>query len=592
MDVSSSTDRNVAGEIAFESHLRTYMELKREYDEATSKLLALKKEFGDSSDGKGQELISELEGTHALCTAAMQGAKSEIDMAQEWEYYQIDEEAAGKAVLLVLNTLEVLVDQLNTTTEYLVKRSAEVEMEKSMNELEESLRSSKGTASIASPEVETAVWSERNSGTPASETPRNVAPLPSPTFQSSPNILASPASPAGLHRAVGTVLTPGQLATPGQLVKEIGRLHLVIGEKDKAIQQLTEESEERSNMLSACSDEMMRLLEKYEALLAENMSMSEHLETLLSEKDPVAVSSPTSVPLPPSRQKSTRKKKASSPPKKETRKEKAGYKKGTRAHFFRFGSPAKECDVYKKRSGTHSPTNKLHHRIKHKREREQKQGKHGRRGVATKMPQGHFSYVVGGKKGADAKNPIVQYNRQRTKRPDYLKRKSVVMPQELLNAKGMLKRVAAQKKNNYRKRISIVIPKDLRTAKSKLKRLPTPHPKKKTKVPLDVQTAKRTLGQVESAEEAFRWLEKNGMKITDDQRRMMHHLGIDVSNAGDSPRQKKRMTSPVNKIIKKTQQITVKETKASRLRRASTFSKKVQKDYNAVSWRKSLVRGR
>ena len=194
--------------------------------------------------------------------------------------------------------------------------------------------------------------------------------------------------------------------------------------------------------------------------------------------------------------------------------------------------------MYQKRSGTHSPKQKLHQRIKLRQEREKKHEKHGRREIATKMPQGHFSYIVGGKKGMDAKNPIVQYNRQRTKKPDYMKRKSVVMPQELLTAKSMLKKVKAKGRSTGKKRISIVIPKDLREAKSKLKRSPTPHPKKK--VPVDVQTAKRTLNQVESAEEAFRWLQKNGVKITDDQLRMMHHLGIDLSDSEKQRESKKQ----------------------------------------------------
>ena len=304
---------------ALNSHISTYLELKREYDEAKTKLLALKKEFWESTSEKGRNMISELEGSLKLCIAAMQGAKSEIDMAQQWEYYSIDEESAGEAVLLVLQTLEVMVDQLNSASEYLVKNAAEVEMEKSMSEIEQSF-DDQDSASIASPPPGTSP----QDNPPSSGSKRSTAPIISPNIQYSPSNIPSPVSPQSRVQPTGSVLTPGQLATPGSLVQEIGRLHIAIGEKDDTIRKLTEESNEQSKMLSACSDEMIRLHEKYEVLMEENKSLSERLEAALSDLARAAKHAPAKVPLPTQKKSVTRK----SPDTKE------GSKKETRGHFL------------------------------------------------------------------------------------------------------------------------------------------------------------------------------------------------------------------------------------------------------------------
>lgn len=265
-------------------------------------------------------------------------------------------------------------------------------------------------------------------------------------------------------------------------------------------------------------------------------------------------------------------------------------------HFMVFGTSRKDDPSICNRSGIQSQRARQNLRTKLKEER--KMLKYGRRVHATKKPPGHFSYILPGGGGTDPQNPLVKYNRQREKIPDFTSRKSIFAPEELAGAKSSLRKIDYKnlEAKTYKKRISIVVPKDLKEAKKKLRATPTPHPSKGKKTYLsgtsDIQTARRTLGQVDSAEQAFEWLENSGMKINNDQRRLMRSLGMNIGSSKESRHHEKRTTSPVHKIMRKTQTITVKETKASRLRRASTITREINKEKAATGWQKCLVRGR
>jgi len=265
-------------------------------------------------------------------------------------------------------------------------------------------------------------------------------------------------------------------------------------------------------------------------------------------------------------------------------------------NFMVFGTSRKNDPNICNRSGIHSQRAKQNLRIKLKEER--KMLKYGRRVHATKKPPGHFSYILPGGAGTDPRNPLVKYNRQREKIPDFTSRKSIFDPAQLAGAKSSLRKVDynSVEAKTYKKRISIIVPKDLKQAKQKLRATPTPHPSKGKKTCFsgtsDIQTARRTLGQVESAEQAFEWLENSGMKINNDQRRLMRSLGMNIGSSKESRHHEKRTTSPIHRIMRKTQTITVKETKASRLRRASTITKEINKEKAATGWQKCLVRGR
>ena len=112
--------------------------------------------------------------------------------------------------------------------------------------------------------------------------------------------------------------------------------------------------------------------------------------------------------------------------------------------------------------------------------------------------------------GNNDNNPVVQYNRNRSK-IDFgnRHRQSIVAPEELLQGKKKLKQVSNA---SIQKRRSIVMPKELIQGKARL----TPTKKKQKAIRKKPINIGKTIAHVQSMEDTFEWLEKSGAKVSEE----------------------------------------------------------------------------
>ena len=516
--------------------------LAREFDEANEKFKALSiSDFGNHVDK--QKMMQELQKVKFVAEAALENCKSSDfndnnDSSAEHE----------ENIIITLNALELYLEKLNVVNNFVSSEMGEVSSD-DFNDEEQSRK----------------IYEDRITEEEDVETVED----PEPQFDDNKETKAD-------------VDTEEEKSMSQS--KQIVDLQRQLREKDIYIRQLESEANDRANLLDACSDEIQRLISKYEELIDENKNMRETLASFANGNVEINKIASPQVATKVEEKRDIRSKFAT---KKIVKTDlniepvRATSKKTPRGNFMRFTSPSHSNKERNLRSYHQTP--KYRQMVRQERSGS-KWSVQKQKEIATKTVQGHFSYVLPGSEGTDTKNPVVQYNRKRKKIDfDLSRRQSIVAPHELVQGRKNLKPLYLRPEKKF-------VSDELVQAKRCLS--PTGA---KTAKKSNSKKNKRQMKIIASANavgDTLEWLEKSGAKISQDHRRKLRGLGIPVSSKKESRRVQKAKTSPVRKLMASKNKIKVRGTKSSRLRRQSILASNAKKDADATSWQKSHVRGR
>ena len=383
----------------------TFAGLENEFQEANEKFdVLLSMPINDDDDKEETNLLHNLQKAKFIAEAAIENGKSEVEFSD-------DDATIDEAVILALNALELYVDKLNATNTHFMSRKTKSE----------------------------------DKASPINED-YNMNDFPHST------------SSVDMEEKIDDTKTEKILTEESDTLKSSSRdkfiqnLQNKLFEKNQIIEHLQSETADRSNLLDACSDEIQRLIAKYEELLVENNNMREMLSTLLDEKnvgkfsiaktekkiedddDDIAFRNiPRNIPIPINKKNESHDKVATTE-KKRTKKKKPS--RSTRGNYMKFSSPSSKNKEHLQRSFHQTP--QYRQTVRHQRSAA-KLSVTQQKKVATKTKPGHFSYVLPGKKGTEDNNPIVEFNRGRTKIDFNIpRRQSIVAPEELLKGKKQL----------------------------------------------------------------------------------------------------------------------------------------------------------